>query len=169
MRPMRDLEHSVNLSSKHLEAIGAVAVRWAELEDTLSSIIWDLANLHRPMSFAVTTHLSERTRADICTTLADTVLRPKSLAKDLKKHIEKIIKKIYQKRNAVVHSIWGYSIDEGISTILPIKARRTLKIGPREKYSSSDIFDIAEEIYSLRLQIQDALENSNKPKALLKK
>ena len=41
----------------------------------------------------------------------------------LKNHIDKIIKKIYPKRNAVVHSVWGYSIDEGISTILPIKAR----------------------------------------------
>jgi hypothetical protein len=175
MRPLEDLEHSVNLSPEHLQAIGKVAVRWAELEDTLSSIIWDLANLDRPMSLAITTHLSERTRADICTTLADTILHQKSLAKTLRKHIDKIITQIYPKRNAVIHSVWGYSIDEGISTILPIKARGELKIGPRIKYSSSDIFDIAEEIYSanaelysLRCEIQEALANSSKHKALSK-
>lgn len=169
---MKDLESTVKLSEKHLQAIGEVAVRWGELEDTLSTIIWDIANLRRPGAHAITTHLNERTKVDICNSLADIIFGSRPLAEELRTHLNYIMNIVYPKRNAVVHSTWGYSPEPEKSEILPIKARGKIKIGPRQRFSSEDIFSIANEIYeandklySLRVQIQKLLETLNNWKA----
>lgn len=172
MRPMRDLNHAVKLSDKHLQAIGEVAVRWAELEDTLSTIIWDIANLRLPGAYAITTHLNERTKIDICNSLADIIFGSRPLAEELRTHLNYILNTVYPKRNTVVHSTWGYSPEPEKSEILPIKARGKIKFGPRQSFSADDIFAIADEIYTandtlyhLREQILELLKTLNNWKA----
>lgn len=147
-RPIRDLGNAVNLSDKHLQAIGEVAVRWGEIEDTLADLVWELANLRVPGAYAITAHLNERTLVNIGSSLVNLLVtgpEPK-LASEIEVHLVKILEHLYPKRNAMVHSTWGHGGGTDRSTILPIKARGTLKFGPRSDYSADDIFAIAAEI-----------------------
>jgi hypothetical protein len=147
-RPIRDLNNAVNLSDKHLQAIGEVAVRWAEIEDSIKEIVWDLGNLREPGAWAVTAHINERMLVDIAKSLIDLLVKgpqPK-LSEDMRDHLNFIIGEIYPKRNAMVHSTFGHPGKIGETEILPIRARGTLKIGPREQFSADDIFAIAQEI-----------------------
>jgi hypothetical protein len=147
-RPIGDLNHAVNLSNQHLQAIGEVAVRWAELEDSIKEIVWDLANLRQPGAWAVTAHINERMLTDIANSLIDLLVKgpePK-LSEEMRDHLNFIIREIYPKRNAMVHSTFGHSGRNGVTSILSIRARGTLKIGPREEFSADDIVAIAMEI-----------------------
>lgn len=147
-RPIGDLNNAVNLSSQHLQAIGEVAVRWAELEDSIKEIVWDLANLREPGAWAVTAHINERMLTDIARSLIDLLVKgpePK-LSEQMRDHLNFIIGEIYPKRNAMVHSTFGHSGKNGVTSILPIRARGTLKIGPREEFSADDILAIARQI-----------------------
>lgn len=147
-RPIRDLDHAVNLSNQHLQAIGEVAVRWAELEDSIKEIVWDLANLREPGSWAVTAHINERMLTDIARSLIDLLVKgpePK-LSEQMRDHLNFIIGEIYPKRNAMVHSTFGHSGKNSVTSILPIRARDTLRVGPREEFSADDIFAIARQI-----------------------
>lgn len=148
-RPMRDLNNSVNLSDKHLQAIGEVAVRWGELEDTLAQLVWELANLREPGAYAITTHLNERTLVDMGSSLVRLLVTgpEPDFASEIGEHLQFIINTLYPKRNAMVHSTWGHPGVPNKSEILPIKARGKIKFGPREQYSCDDIFSIASEIF----------------------
>ena len=148
-RPILDLTNGVNLSVAHRQAIGEIAVRWSELEDTIAELVWELANLRVPGAYAVTAHLSERTLVDMGKSLVDLLVtgpEPK-LAAQIIEHLQFIINNLHPKRNAMIHSTWGHPGIENKSEILPIKARGKIKFGPREQYFSEDIFSIADEIY----------------------
>lgn len=110
-RPMRDLANSVNLSDKHLQAIGEVAVRWAEVEDNFKEIIWDLANIRHMSGLAITAHINESNLVHIAKSLVDLLVSgpQKQLAEDINGHLNFIIGKLYPKRNCMVHSTWGIS------------------------------------------------------------
>jgi hypothetical protein len=147
-RPIGDLNHAVGLSNEHLQAIGEVAVRWAELEDSIKEIVWDLGNLREPGAWAVTAHINERMLVDIANSLIQLLVKgpePK-LAEDMRAHLNFIIRGIYPKRNTMVHSTFGHTGTPGKTSILSIRARGTLKIGPREEFSADEIFAIASEI-----------------------
>jgi len=147
--PTRDLAHAVNLTDKHLQAIGLVAVRWAELEGNIKEIIWDLGNIRHTSALAVTAHINERMLVDIAKSLVDLLVTgpAKQLAEEITDHLNYIIGEVYPKRNDMVHSTFGHSGKEGKTQILPIRARGKLKIGPRKDFSADDIFAIAQEIY----------------------
>lgn len=147
-RPILDLANGVNLSVAHRQAIGEIAVRWSELEDSLAELIWELANLRLPGAYAVTAHLNERTLIDMGKSLVNLLVTgpQPALAKEVTDHLQFIVHDLYPKRNAMIHSTWGYGNDNK-AEILPIKARGKIKFGPREQFSSEDIFLIAQEIY----------------------
>lgn len=156
-RPTIDLANMVNLSDKHLQAIGEVAVRWAEVEENVKEIIWDLANLRHDSGLAITAHLSESNLVQIARALVERLVAgpEKQLAEDINGHLNFIIGKLYPKRNSMVHSTWGISHEPGKTEILPITARGTLKFGPRQDFSSDDIFAIAEEIYDANVKLYE--------------
>lgn len=136
----------VGLTDEHLRAIGLVAVRWSTFESELSSIIWHIANLRALRGYAVTAHLSERARVDMCNALADNTFGWSPVAAELRSHLNHVVSNIYPKRNAVVHATWGYSPEQGKSDTLPVKARGEIKLGPRKAYAATDIEAIAVEI-----------------------
>ena len=147
-RPILDLTNGVNLSVAHRQAIGEIAVRWSELEDTLAELIWELANLRLPGAYAVTAHLNESTLVNMGKSLVHLLVtgpQPK-LSLEITEHLQFVINDLYPKRNAMIHSTWGYG-NENKAEILPVKARGKIKFGPREQYSAEDIFLIADEIY----------------------
>lgn len=154
-QPIRDFANAVNLTDKHLQGIGEVAVRWAELEANIKEIVWDLANIRDMSSWAVTAHINERMLADIARSLVDLLVSgpEKQLASDINAHLQHIIEKIYSKRNDMVHSTFGHSGQPGKTQILPIRARGKLKIGPRKDFSADDIFAIASEIYDANVKL----------------
>lgn len=143
---MSQLEYSIGLSDAHLRAIGLVAVRWSSFEKTLSNLIWEMANLRSIRGYAVTAHLSERSRVDMCNALADNIFGSSPLAAELNAQLSHIVNVLYPKRNKIVHSTWEYSTEAGKSAILPIKARGRVTFSPREAFSAEDIEAIAEEI-----------------------
>ena len=143
MMPLKD---KVGLNDEHLKAIGLVAVHWAFIENILSSIIWSIAHLRHTRGIAITTHLSERSRQDICNALAHEAFRGHPEEKELKDHLHYIFETLYPQRNKIVHATWVYSATSGASDILPIKARGKVTIGPRESLAPEDIINIAEEI-----------------------
>lgn len=147
-RPIANLAHGVNLSDKHLQGIGEVAVRWAELEETLKGIIWDLANIRHTSALAVTAHINEAMLVNIARSLVDLLVTgpEPQLAEDIEVHLNYIIGDVYPKRNDMVHSTFGHPGIDGKTQILPIRARGKLKIGPRKDFSADDIFSIADEI-----------------------
>jgi hypothetical protein len=140
------LKDRVGLNDEHLKAIGLVAVHWAFIENILSSIIWNIANLRQARGIAITTHLSERSQQDICNALAHETFRGRLEEKELKDHLHYIFETLYPQRNKIVHATWGYSAISGASDILPIKARGKVTIGPRESLTPEAILKIAEEI-----------------------
>jgi hypothetical protein len=140
------LKDSVGLTDEHLKAIGLVAVNWTYIENLLSSIIWDICNLRHNRGIAITTHLSERSRKDICNALAHETFRGHPEEQELKSHLQYVFDDLYPKRNKIIHASWGYSATPGTSDILPIRARGQVKIGPRESLSAEDITAIADEI-----------------------
>lgn len=156
-RPIRDLNNSANLSDKHLQAIGEVAVRWAELEGNIKEIIWDLANIRHTSALAITTHLSESNLVNIAKALVDLLVSgpQEQLADEINGHLNFIIGKLYPKRNTMVHSTWGISHEPGKTQTLPITARGVIKFGPRKDYSSDDIAAIAEEIYDANVKLYE--------------
>ncbi len=143
-----ELAHRVGLTEAHLCAIGHACVRWAEIENTISEIIWSIADLGHMHGLAITTHLSERSRIDICNAITETTIGKShpDLTKKLKDLLTFIEGNLYPQRNSVVHSRWGIAPTAGKSEILPIKARGKLTIGPRKEYSAQEIEDIAEKI-----------------------
>jgi hypothetical protein len=143
MMPLKD---SVGLNDEHLKAIGLITVHWTFIENILSSIIWKMSNLRHTRGIAITAHLSERSRQDICNALAHETFRGHPEEKELKDHLTYIFDTLYLKRNKIVHATWGYSATSGASDILPIKARGKVTIGPRESLAPADIINIAEEI-----------------------
>jgi hypothetical protein len=147
-RPIGNLAQAVNLTEKHLQGIGEVAVRWAELEGSLKEIIWELANIRGMSALAITAHINESMLVNIARTLVDLLVTgpEKKLAEEMESHLNYIIGEIYPRRNDMVHSTFGYAV-EGKTEILPIRARGTLKFGPRKAFSADDIFAIAREIY----------------------
>ena len=136
---------NVGLTEQHLQAIGAVAVRWGQLENTISRIIWDLIKIRLDRGFAITTHLSERARVDMLKGIAHSIFGVRPLYEELETHLNHIVHDIYPKRNNVVHGNWGYGAS-GQPELLPIRARGPVKFGPRQEYTVDDITDIAEEI-----------------------
>jgi len=156
-RPTIDLANMVNLSDKHLQAIGEVAVRWAELEDNIKEIVWDLANIRHTSALAVTAHINESMLVNIANSLVDLLVTgpQKQLAQDIRDHLNYVINTLYPKRNAMVHSTFGISHIPGKTQILPIRARGKLKFGPREDFSADDIFTIAEEIYAANVKLYE--------------
>src|SRR4051794_11316988 len=113
-------------------AIGLVSVYWSEVENTIARIIWELAKLRSHRGPAVTAHLNERTRADMCKALAHDIFGWSPLAADLDKHLTYITDKLYPRRNAVVHATWGFTPERWKSSTLPVKARGgKVKFGPR--------------------------------------
>jgi hypothetical protein len=147
-RPIGDLAHAVNLSDKHLQAIGEVAVRWAELEQNIKEIVSDLANMRHSSALAVTAHINESSLVNIARSLVDLLVAgpEPQLAQDIEDHLNYVIGQVYPKRNDMVHSVFGYCPD-GKTEILPVRARGKLKFGPRKAFSADDIFSIAKEIY----------------------
>lgn len=146
MHPKRNLSLAVGLTDDHIRAIGLVAVRWAEIEHTMSEIIWDLVDMRLPSAHAITAHLGERTRANMCNALAQAVIGTRAPAKSLRVQLQHIIDTLYPERCKIVHSTWGASHEAGKSEILPINARGKLNMGPRLHYSADDISAIAEKI-----------------------
>lgn len=148
-RPLGNLAQGVNLTDKHLQGIGEVAVRWAELEDTIKEVVWELANIRHMSALAVTAHINENSLVNIAKSLVDLLVTgpEPQLAKDIEAHLNYIIGQVYPKRNDMVHSTFGHGPD-GKTGILPIRARGKLKFGPRKYFSSDDIFSIAQEIYA---------------------
>jgi len=140
------LKDSVGLNDEHLKAIGLVTVHWTYIENILSSIIWSMANLRHIRGLAITTHLSERNRQDICNALAHETIRGRPEEKELKDHLRYVFQTLYLKRNKIIHATWGYSAISGTADILPVSARGQVKIGPRESLAPEDIIKIAEEI-----------------------
>ena len=148
-RPIADLTNAVNLSEKHLQAIGEVCVRWSELEESVHELVWELANLRSMVADAVTTHINEAMMFHIANSLVDLLVTgpEKVLAAEITDHLNFIKTRLSPARNAMVHSTWGHPGVDGKSEILPIKARGKLKIGPREAYSAEDISAIAKDMY----------------------
>jgi hypothetical protein len=155
-RPIGDLTHAVNLSDKHLQAIGEVAVRWAELEENIKEIVWDLANIRHMSALAVTAHISESALVNIAKSLVDLLVSgpEKQLAEDINSHLNYIIGEVYPKRNDMVHSTFGHA-GNGKTQILPIRARGKLKLGPRKEFTADDIFSIAQEIYDANVKLYE--------------
>ena len=147
-RPIGNLAQAVNLTEKHLQGIGEVAVRWAELEGTLKEIIWELANIRHMSALAITAHINESILVNIAKALVDLLVTgpEKTLAEEMETHLNYVIGEVYPRRNDMVHSTFGYAA-EGKTEILPIRARGKLKFGPRKAFSADDIFAIAREIY----------------------
>ena len=151
----KDLALGWNLSEKHLQAIGEVAVRWSAMEFTLSSTIWDLAELSQAHGWAITTHLSERVRVDICNSLAFDLLGEDPLAAELRQHLNFILNQVYPKRNKFLHARWGSSIHwHHKSELQDVRARGKVIIGS-EKFTSDDIFSVAAEIYEANEKLAD--------------
>ena len=148
-RPIRDLANGVNLSDRHLQAIGEVAVRWAELEENIKEMVWDLANIRHTSALAVTAHVNESTLVNIAKSLVELLVTgpENKLAEEIRDHLTYIIEKVYPQRNDMVHSTFGHSGIDSKTQILPIRARGKLKIGPRRDYSADDMNAIAQEIY----------------------
>lgn len=57
-----------------------------------------------------------------------------------------VINTLYPKRNKVVHEVWGAATDPAKISVLPIKARGSVKVGPSGEFSADDIEAIAGEI-----------------------
>ncbi len=148
------LKDKVGLNDEHLKAIGLVAVHWAFIENILSSIIWSIAHLRHTRGIAITTHLSERSRQDICNALAHETFRGHPEEKELNDHLKYIFDTLHLKRNKIVHASWGYSATSGASDILPVRARGKVKIGPRESLAPEDIMKIAEEIQDAAFKLE---------------
>ena len=92
-RPILDLTNGVNLSVAHRQAIGEIAVRWSELEDTLAELIWELANLRLPGAYAVTAHLNESTLVNMGKSLVHLLVtgpQPK-LSLEITEHLQFVI------------------------------------------------------------------------------
>ena len=155
-RPIGDLTHAVNLSDKHLQGIGEVAVRWAELEENIKEIVWDLANIRHMSALAVTAHISESSLVNIAKSLVDLLVSgpEKQLAADINSHLNYIIGEVYPKRNDMVHSTFGHAGNDK-TQIFPIRARGKLRLGPRKEFSADDIFSIAQEIYDANVKLYE--------------
>ena len=164
MNQPRDLAFGWNLSAKHLQAIGEVAVRWSALEFTISWLIWEFADLPGSLGWAITAHLSERTRVDICNSLTFEVLGDTALTGELRTHLNFIITTVYPKRNKFVHSRWGASMSSrDKSEVQTVKARGKVTIGSEQFTSddilvvAKDIFDANEKLVNIRSQIRPLL------------
>jgi len=158
--PARDLARSVNLSDKHLQAIGTVAVRWAEMENNIEELVWDLTNMRHASALAVTTHINESMLVNIAKSLVDLLVKgpEPGLAAAITAHFDHISGGLYPQRNAMIHSTFGVSHLPGKTQILPIKARGKLKFGPRADFSAEDICALADEIYEANVQLYGYLE-----------
>lgn len=147
-------KNSAGLTDEHLKAIGLVAVNWSHIESTLSSIIWDIAKLRTMRGRAITTHLSEKTKGDMCLALANETFRGHPEEAELKEHITMILNQLHQKRNTIIHGLWGYSSNSGASDVLPIRARGKVSVGPRKSFSPDDILEIANDIEAAALKLE---------------
>lgn len=151
---MGGLKNSVGLNDEHLKAIGLVAVNWGFIENILSSIIWSISNLRQPRGIAITAHLSERSRKDICNALAHETFRGHPEEEELSGHLKYIFNDLYPKRNKLIHGSWGYSSTPDATDLFPISARGKVKIGPKESMTAEDILKIADEIEGAAIKLE---------------
>lgn len=127
----------------HLRAIGMVAVQWALLELGLNMLIWEMAPLKELRALAFTTHMNERTRADIAKSLAHEIFPGNPLEKELIDLLNHVMNGLYPDRNKFVHSVYAPCTDITKIGIQPIKARGQIKIGAIEEFSADDIEMVA--------------------------
>jgi hypothetical protein len=157
--PTKDLD-TLGLSAEHLQAIGLVAVRWAELEWTLSEMIWDLASIGVSTGYAITAHLNERTRIDMLNSICDTTLGYTQLTHELHAHLKHIRDHIYPKRNKLLHSSWNFPHPKGYLLTTAVTARGKVKFS-HDKFSLTDINQVVDEIFHAHERLNELAKDIN--------
>lgn len=94
----------LNLTPRHMEAIGHVAVIWSYLERNMEFLLWGLAGIDPENANHFTHLMSLQKRVDTIKALALVKLKVTE-----QKKLSDLIENIYElrdKRNEVVHALW---------------------------------------------------------------
>jgi hypothetical protein len=150
---MQPIRIALGITNEHLQAIGTVAVQWSILEDYFSKIIINITNMPLHRALTITTHLNERTRMEMCTSLAHQTFRGHPPELELKAHTKYIDGTLYPKRNEIIHGCWGAAPEKGKIAIMPVKARGVLKVGPVKYFTAEDIESVAAEIEEAHIKL----------------
>jgi hypothetical protein len=131
---------------EHIRAIGEVVVRWAQLESTLESIIWELATLEHPFGPALTAHMNAQQRLQVVKSLANERLRDHPVLPPLLALVNDIDDCLRVRRNEVAHSQWMPSAKPGIIQTFQTTARGKVQFKVGREMSAHDIQKVAADV-----------------------
>ena len=136
-------------------AIGHVAMEWASLENSVHRLLWRLLGLESRLGRCVTQHVPLGTLWGSILALAEELSLPQERRNHLK-DLEAQCEPLRQKRNDVVHGLWGFSptTEVGKLSAVVVKARRKLKV-EFQHHSVDDMHSLATQISALSLAIAD--------------
>lgn len=146
------------MKTEILAAIGRVITNFAVLEHQLGIFVAVLIGQEdQQVTQCITAELSFRNLVNLSRSL-HSVREPDEKIRAELSSIFKDIFEAEEKRNVIVHSLWGYGGDENVMTRIKITARKELK-WQLEPMGKDEINEIAKSISETGYELQDFLKN----------
>jgi hypothetical protein len=142
------------IPAQHLQAIGLITVNFAKLENAVEWFIWSLMGQNENIGLIITAELSFRNLVALLSSLSKAKINDTEVLIELDKALKKALE-AEQKRNTILHSLWGQG--QTRDTVTRIKKTAKISKGLQhqvEEMTAEDITSIANFIDNACLTIQ---------------
>lgn len=147
-------------SRRHERLIGAIAVRWTQVENSIQRMFCVLAGLDGRTGLCISQHMSFQALQNAILTICHETPKYKPRYLNVKAILDSA-DKLRVERNNQIHALWGIILGEGAPEVVQGNEVTGLVIKARGKLSTTVLHTTLEEIEEIMESIERCCEEIN--------